>query len=403
MDLLLQSGVSLDIGDATGKSPFLRAYQGKRDDFCTKLIEAGADPKNTVIDGESMVVKVVQDNRAKLAISWIKSGAQCDTRESNGMRSLIHIAAENHNWEILSILLDKGAKLFAFEDCHGASASCQSILVNLAKANQLQLLEMLLKSSSITHKGTCHMVINHWDIDCLLRLKRSDLVPLIQKFASEEFNWPPLENYTGGEAERLVERLKIHDIKFHDKYHDYKVRWNQPLPPQSEMERQWYEEKIWYRWEEKSAYEARSPITGIQVATDGRQKDVKCIKRIRFAYNHAFEEWRATSWTEGDKLWGEGGEEQDPFLLEEGEHFVEVVSYVTFTSGLSNLCGLELRTTSGRRLFWGKKTPFCTRSVTKETFLAYCSGGIMYGRFFSLTFHWEQNKPTLCAPIIPNT
>ena len=223
------------------------------------------------------------------------------------------------------------------------------------------------------------MVVNHWDVDCMLRLENPHLLHLVRGFASQLFDEPPLENYTEGEAERLVKMLKMQNIKFDGN------------------------EKIRQRWDEKSMYEERGPISGIQVATDGRQKDVKCIKRIRFAYNHAFEEWRATSWTEGDKLWGEGGEEQDPFYLEEGEHFVEVASYVTFTSGLSNLCGLELRTTSGRRLFWGKKTPFCTRSVTKETFLAYCSGGIMYGKFFSLTFHWEQNKPTLCAPIIPNT
>merc|ERR1711997_686481 len=101
------------------------------------------------------------------------------------MRRLIHISAENSNWEILSHLLDKGAQLFADQDCHGASASCQSILVNLAKANQLQLLERLLKTSSVHPVGIHHMVLNHWDIDCLLLLENPDLLPLVQKFSSE--------------------------------------------------------------------------------------------------------------------------------------------------------------------------------------------------------------------------
>ena len=66
------------------------------------------------------------------------------------------------------------------------------------------------------------------------------------------------------------------------------MKINQPLP-KDETGRHWEEEKILYKWEEKSAYEARGEITGIQVATDGEE-----IKRIGFAYKHTFEEFRAT-------------------------------------------------------------------------------------------------------------
>ena len=114
--------------------------------------------------------------------------------------------------------------------------------------------------------------------------------------------------------------------------------------------------------------------------------------RIRFAFKHTFEKWRATAWNMGEIYLGEGGVEQDQFLPEEGEQVVEVTTY---EYGL-DLCGLELVTTSGRRVFWGEKNEFCKRSVTKETFLAYCSGGVVWYDQFSLTFHWEQNKPTPC-------
>ena len=305
------------------------------------------------------------------------------------MRSLIHIAAENSNWEILSHLLDNKAGLIADEDCHGASASCQSILVNLAKANQLQLLERLLQTSYVVQEGIQHMLINHWDVDCLLHLENPDLLPLVQKFASEKFARPPLENYTGEEAERLEERLKMNNIQFRGEYHDYEVRWNQPLPTRDEMKRQWNKEKIMYRWEE-NVYEARGQISGVQVATDGEK-----INRIRFAYKQTFEQWRATAWTRGDIYWGEGGVEQDPFLLEEGEQVVQLTTHTD--SLLATLLGLELLTTIGRHVFWGKKSGNCKRSVTKETFLAYCSGGVVYGDCVSLTFHWEQNKPTPCT------
>ena len=159
------------------------------------------------------------------------------------------------------------------------------------------------------------------------------------------------------------------------------------MATKDEMWRQYNEEKILYKWEEKSAYEARGQITGIQVATDGEK-----IKRIRFAFKQTFEEWRATAWTRGGTYLGEGGEEQDPLLLEEGEQVVEVTTY----DDRYNLLGLELLTTSGRRVFWGKKIGNYKRSVTKETFLAFCSGGVLLDLNaeyrLSLTFHWERNN-----------
>ena len=113
-----------------------------------------ADHKKIEINGKDTFLEAVQENKTKVAIALIKAGANIKTRESNGMRSVIHIAAENSNWEILSLLLDEGAYLD--EDCHGASASCQSILVNLAKANQLQLLERLLETSSSGFEYSTH-------------------------------------------------------------------------------------------------------------------------------------------------------------------------------------------------------------------------------------------------------
>ena len=159
-------------------------------------------------------------------------------------------------------------------------------------------------------------------------------------------------------------------------------------------------ERIMHRWEEKSAYEARGPITGVQVATDAQW-----IKRIRFAYKHTFEEWRAAAWSEGDIYLGEGGVEQDPFFLEEGERIVEVTTYSAdddeiFHHENFGLHGMELLTTSGRCVFWGEKSKNCKRSVTKETFLAFCSGGVVDSAsacYPTLTFHWEQNKPQPCT------
>ena len=123
------------------------------------------------------------------------------------------------------------------------------------------------------------MVVNHWDVDCMLRLENLHLLHLVRGFASQLFDEPPLENYTEGEAERLVKMLKMQNIKFAGN------------------------EKIRQRWDEKSLYEERGLISGIQVATDGN-----LINRIRFAYQQTFEEWRVTS---------ELGVEQDPFLLED--------------------------------------------------------------------------------------
>ena len=63
LDLLLQAGVSPDIGDATGISPYQRAYQNKKENFCVKLIDAGADHRNMKVDGVNTFLEAVQDNK----------------------------------------------------------------------------------------------------------------------------------------------------------------------------------------------------------------------------------------------------------------------------------------------------------------------------------------------------
>ena len=101
---------------------------------------------------------------------------------------------------------------------------------------------------------------------------------------------------------------------------------------------------------------------------------------------------------------GKGGVELEKFLLEDQELVVEVTTFASESdSSLTAfmLCGLELLTTSGRRVFWGKESTRRKKSVTKDTFLAFCSGGMEAplegGKFPFLTFHWGQNKPTSCT------
>jgi len=267
----------------------------------------------------------------------------------------------------------------------------------------------VLEKVYIYQQGIHHMVINHWDVDSLLLLENPTLLPQIQEFASKQFARPPLENYTTGEDKRLVERLERHNIQFCGEYHDYEVRWNQSLPTvrkllmqkwleelpnTDDLKREYYMGKIMYAWEEKSAYEARGPINGVQVATNG-----EWINRVRFAYDGTFEDWRPTMCAvnyDDDAYLGEGGVEQDHFLLEEEEQIVQMTTY----SDYDGLCGLELSTTSSQHRFWGKKSRDCKRSITNKTFLAYCSGQVITttsGFYLPLTFHWGQTHPTACS------
>ena len=61
-----------------------------------------------------------------------------------------------------------------------------------------------------------HMVVNNCGVGSLLLLENSKLAPQIQKNCFK--NCPPLENYTRAEAERLIERLKSHNIEFRGKH-----------------------------------------------------------------------------------------------------------------------------------------------------------------------------------------
>ena len=134
------------------------------------------------------------------------------------------------------------------------------------------------------------------------------------------------------------------------------------------------------------------PDPADQVALEG-----ELINRVRFAYNGQFEDWRETGYN------SRRGEEQEPFFLQVQEKIVQVTTYASESesplTGFS-LCGLELSTSTDRSMSWGQESSRCKRSVTKDTFLAFCSGGIEAplagGEFPFLTFHWMQNKPTVC-------
>ena len=257
----------------------------------------------------------------------------------------------------------------------------------MEKFNQLHLLHRMSKKIEVDLDTIQHMVINHWDIDCLLRLENPSLPPQIQSFASEKFARPPMENYSSEEAQRLVQRLKTHNIQFCGEDHDYEMRWNQYLPTLNDLTRQSFQQKIRYAWEEKSAYETRGPTNGLQVATYG-----EWIKRVRFAYGRTFEKWGSTAWNINDPYLGEGGVEQEQFLLGEGDQVVQVTTYTA--GNYMNLCGLEVSTSSNQHRFWGRKSASCKRSITTNTFLAYCSGE---ARQVTLTFHWGQTRPTVCS------
>ena len=196
---------------------------------------------------------------------------------------------------------------------------------------------------------------------------------------------PFLENYTKDEEERVLAKLQMNDIKFRGE-DGVEVLWNQTIPPRSECSRH-----IWFGWHERSAFEEIGPVTGVQVKTDG-----EVIQKIRFAYNHTFKKWRSTNGlAEDSNDCSLDSDEEDKFLLADKERIVEVTTYTIKKS--PKLCGVEIFTDSGRQHLWGKRTQDCMKSVMKEVFLAYCSGGGNHGDGnFHLIFHWGQNRSSCC-------
>ena len=387
LELLLQAGVSPEIEDGTGVSPLQRAVRDNKDELCISLIDAGADYKK--VDINQLNTRAVEDNKTELATTLIsKAGANPDQRESTSTQGLIHIAGENSNWEILFQLLDRGAEIFAYEDSHTRSTNCQSLLVALAKANRIPLLDRLIENSRfdiVRSLGVHHLLVNHGDLDCLLRLERPELLPLLQRFASKMCPRTFLENYTEDEGARLLAKLRMNDIKLRGE-DGVEVQWNQTIPPRSECSRH-----IWFGWHERSAYEERGHVTGVQVETDG-----ELIQKIRFSYHHTFEKWRLTTGLAEDSNHCEDQDtEEDKFLLADGERIVEVTTFTI--KGSPKLCGIEVLTGSGRQAFWGKRTQDCMKSVMKGVFLAYCSGGGNHGDGnYHLIFHWGRNRSSCC-------
>ena len=107
------------------------------------------------------------------------------------------------------------------------------------------------------------------------------------------------------------------------------------------------------------------------------------VTDIRFRQGSSWQPWRRTGNTFE-------ASEEEAFELEEDEAVVAVRSS---TNGWGWLYGLEVTTSTGRKVSWGKYLESGQkRSVVENAKLGFCSGLVgKYIVYISITFHWMKD------------
>ena len=289
-------------------------------------------------------------------------------------------AAFEHNsgHQILMILVESGFSFRWWEDCHGLSSDGSSLIVNLAVEMKLDLLERILTNSRAAFPkkhnfGVAHMIFGLSDVGNCLENKEAVLL-LVKNGLT---NIDP-ENYYEGEAEAMVSKFKEQGGSEEVTTVPVEMWWDGEQEESSKP------------WSDRSAFKEGGGVTGVRVRW--RESYGGHISEICLRHGGSWQPWRTTGSRE------QGSEQEEAFELEENE---AVVVVRTNTDGVVGwLRGLEITTSTGRKISWGdldmdKDYEMETRrSAVVNATLAFCSGALQFdgnGDGRRLTFHWVMD------------
>ncbi|XP_065583414.1 ankyrin-1-like [Artemia franciscana] len=174
--LLIDFGAKLDAMNAKKDTPLLIAIRNNNLELVIFLLDRGANPNC----GECLHL-IVQKGRADLCKLLIKSGAELDAANAHGKTPLV-TAIKANNLNLVEVLLDRGANPNCGECLHlavqkGRADLCKLLiksgaeldatnahgktpLVTAIKVNNLNLVEILLDRGANPNRGEClHLAV----------------------------------------------------------------------------------------------------------------------------------------------------------------------------------------------------------------------------------------------------
>jgi ankyrin repeat protein len=109
VDVLLRAGARADVADDTGATPLYLACVNRNAQIVTRLLDAGANAKGSLLSGETVLMTCARAGSAAAVRALLGRGAAPNARESaHDQTALMWAAAQSHP-DVVAALLEGGA------------------------------------------------------------------------------------------------------------------------------------------------------------------------------------------------------------------------------------------------------------------------------------------------------
>ncbi len=140
VSLLLKNGADPNLITFMGKTPLEIAINTRNQNIVEMLVEAGANTDNSLI-------YCVKENKETFALYFINKGADVNYKGFMGNTPLLY-AIGNKNYKLVTVLIEKGAKLNYYNKFEGASIPP---LTKAVKTKDLKMVKLLVEKGANPH------------------------------------------------------------------------------------------------------------------------------------------------------------------------------------------------------------------------------------------------------------
>ncbi len=167
VEVLLSNGAEVDVPNANGMTPLIRAFgYGKNVEVIKLLLDHGANLEAVDSSGGTPLIAAAKSQREELVKLLLDRGARIDAKSSYGRTALMEVAMIKGAEKIVELLIQNGA------DVNMVDSGGETALMHAAWCGSTQIVKLLLEHNANTkgalekakrynHRAVAQLIRNH--------------------------------------------------------------------------------------------------------------------------------------------------------------------------------------------------------------------------------------------------